>query len=199
MTPYKYTASTDFIKNLSFDYVEVYSFQRGKEFEENSKLLQSEYESLKTKKEKFDSLPISEEDRLLELNQLLRVTQYLLDENGQFHPSSKKTHTFKHGDPHIERIKAILLTEITEIPQWLCAPIYRDALVFFSKDNKIVTVLNICLSCQYMETNRFNHIHSDYITYDLFKHFFIDIGHDVENPEYFASDDLNTIKWRQKK
>jgi hypothetical protein len=198
MTPYTYIASTEFIANLTFDYVETYSFQRGTEFEENRKLILVEYDRLKAKKEKLDNLSSDEEVRFLELNGLLGFTQYLLNDKGQFHPSSKKTNIFKYNDPNIYRIKTILQTEINEVPRWLCAPIYRDALVFY-KDKEIVTTLNVCLSCQYMETKMFNHINGDYKTYDLFKRFFIDIGHDVEDPEYFALDDINKMKAKYKK
>jgi len=196
MTNYTYIASTEFINNLTFDYVETYSFQRGTEFEENRKLIQAEYDQLKVKKEKLDNLPTDEEVRFLELNGLLGFTQYLLNDKGQFHPSSKRTNIFNHNDSNIDRIKNILLTEINEIPRWMCAPVYRDALVFY-KANKIITTLNVCLSCQYMETKMFNHINGDYKTYDLFKRFFIDIGHDVEDPEYFPLDDIDKLKQKK--
>ena len=39
----------------------------------------------------------------------------------------------------------------------------------------------------------------DYETYDLFKRFFIDIGHDVEDPEHFVLDDINKLKSKYKK
>jgi hypothetical protein len=184
--PYVYIASVDFINSLTFDYIETYSFQRGLEFEENKKLMKVEYDRLKVRKEARNNLSPAEEMRFLELNGLVGFTQYLLNAEGKFHPSSKKTNTFKNRDKNIERIKNILQTEITEVPRWLCAPEYRDALVFYGKNNKIITTLNICLSCQYMETKMFSHIDGDYKTYDLLKRFFIDIGHEVENTEYFS-------------
>lgn len=179
MTPYTYISSTEFITNLTFDYVETYSFQRGTEFEENQKIIQVEYDNLKERKEKINNLSIDEQVRFLDLNKILGFTQYLLNNEGEFHLSSKRTNIFKQNDPNIDRIKAILQTEIKEIPNWLCAPIYRDAFVFY-KDSEIVTTLNICLSCNYMETTMFNHINADYKTYELLNRFFIDIGHKVE-------------------
>jgi hypothetical protein len=198
LKPYTYITSIDFITNLTFDYVESYSFQRGIEFEENKKLIKIEYEKLKVRKEKRNNLSSNEEIRFSELDKLLGVTQYLLNNEGQFHYSSEKINTFKKNDQNLERIKNILQTEIVEIPRWLCAPEYRDALVFYNSDNKIVTSLNVCLSCQYMESSIFNHIDGDYKTYDLLKRFFIDLGHNVENPEYFPLDDLNKLKEKYK-
>lgn len=200
MTPrYTYISSTDFVKSLTFDYVETYSFQRGTEFEENKKLAQAEYDRLKIRKETLDNLSFDEEQSFVNLNGLLRHTQYLINDKGQFHSSSKKTNTFSQGDLKIDKIKNILLTEINDIPRWLCSPVYRDALVFYSSDRKIVSTLNICLSCQYMETKMFDHINGDYKTYDLFKRFFIDIGHDIEDADYFALDELNKLKSKYKK
>ena len=49
-----------------------------------------------------------------------------------------------------------------------------------------------------METKMFDHINGDYETYDLFKRFFIDIGHEVEDSDYLALDDLNKLKNKYK-
>jgi hypothetical protein len=180
MTAYTYTASPYFITTLTFDHVETYSFQRGAAFEKERKEMQDEFTKLKVRKDKRNNLTASEEERYLELNSLVGFTQYLLNDKGQFHPSAQKTNTFQSNNPNIDRIKSILLTEVVDIPQWMCAPVYRDAIVFYDKDNKIMTTLNICFSCQNMETVMFKHINGDFKTYDLLKHFFFEIGHEVE-------------------
>jgi hypothetical protein len=193
-TPYHYISSIDYINSFTFDYVEVYTFQRGADFEESLKLIKPEYDRLKVRKERRNNLTPAEEDRFLELNTLLGFTQYILSENGQFHPSSKKTNTFQFSDPEVVRLTSILRTEVREIPRWLCAPVYRDAIVFYDKHNNIISTLNICLSCQYMETKMFNLLNADYETYDLLKRFFIDIGHDVEDPTKFVLDDMKKMR-----
>lgn len=171
-TSYTYTASTEFINNLIFEYVETYSFQRGADFEENLTSIRSEYNRLKVRKEKQNNLTKLEEKRFLEMDGLLGSTQYLLNGKGEFHPSSKKINTFQFDDPAVLKLTKILRTEIGEVPRWLCSPIYRDAVVFYDKESNIVSTLNVCLSCQYMETRMFNHINGDYETYDLLKRFF---------------------------
>lgn len=200
MTPrYTYISSTDFISDLTFAYVETYSFQRGTEYELQQKIFNKEYDKLKTRNSKFNDLTIEEEERFLVLDKLCGFTQYLLDDTNQFHYSSKKTNTFGSTDAKIEMLKNILSTEIIDIPSWMCAPTYRDAFVFYNNENKIVSVLNVCLSCQYMETTKFNHINGDWKTYDLLKRFFIEIGHKVEDPEHFALKDLEHLKSKYKK
>ena len=175
---YTYTTSTEFINSFSFDYVETYSFQRGKQFHVQQKKLEKEYEKLKKRKSK---LTIEEEERLFILNGLCGQTQYLLNETNQLHYSNIKTSTFSFADPKTNLLKSILNTEIKDIPSWMCGPIYRDAFVFYDKEDKIVSVLNICLSCEYMETMKFNFVNGDYKTYELLKIFFINIGHDIED------------------
>ena len=62
----------------------------------------------------------------------------------------------------------------------MCAPIYRDAIVFYDLNKEIISTLNVCLSCEYMETKMFNHINADVETYNLMREFFIGLGHKVE-------------------
>lgn len=177
---YKYISSIDYINSLEFDYIETYSFQRGIAFEETLKLLKPEYARLKVRRERRNNLSETEEVRFLELNGLLGFTQYLMNDKGQFHPSCIRVSTFKNNDPEVTRLTSILCTEIVETESWLCAPMYRDAVVFYNKSAEIVSVLNVCLSCNYMETEMFNHITGDSKTYDLLKAFFLEIGDDVE-------------------
>jgi hypothetical protein len=44
----------------------------------------------------------------------------------------------------------------------------------------------------------YTYINADFQTYDLLKKFFIGVGHDVENPNYFFMDDINKIKENNK-
>ncbi len=198
-TPYKYTSTLDYIHNLVFDYIETYSFQRGIEYEENRKQDMYVYLNLSDRKEKNNDLTQIEETLFADLQSLLGFTQYLMNENGQFHPSSRNINTFQYSDPLVERLSDILKTEIRFIPRLLCGPTYRDAIVFYSKSNEIVSVLNVCLECQYMETKMFNHINGEYETYDLLKRFLIDIGHDVEEPTKYPFDELKMLSEKHNK
>lgn len=184
MTNYTYVSSVDYINNLTFDYVETYSFQRGTDYEENLKVIKSEYNRLKVRKEKRNNLTESEELRFSELKSHLGFT-LLINDKGQFHPSSKMIATFHCSDVMVERLRNILKTEVNDIPMWMCAPIYRDAIVFYNQAAEIISVLHVCLSCEYMATKAFHHINGDNEMYKLLKRYFIDIGHDVENATKF--------------
>lgn len=192
--PYVYTALKDYIDNLTFDYIETYSFQRGEDFEDELRSIKPEYATLKVRKEKRNNLTQAEEARFSELHELLAFTQYLVNEKGEFHPSSRKKNTFQSEDPIVQRLRHILGKKTNYVPMYLCAPTYRDAIVFYKKERTIVSVLNVCLSCLYMETKKFNHLKADYETYDLLKTLFLEIGHEVENPEKSLLDELEHIK-----
>lgn len=177
---YTYTPSTDFADSLDFSFMETYSFQRGESYEANLKLHQEEYDRLSAGRQRNGNLSLAEEARWNELNALVGYTQYLVNAQGQFHLSSQKTGNFERKSPTVIRLLEIMRTEIKHVPRFLCAPTYRDAIVFYRADREIVSVLNVCLSCQYMETQMFKHINADQHTYDLLSQFFRDIGHKTE-------------------
>ncbi|MDJ1501676.1 hypothetical protein [Xanthocytophaga agilis] len=189
-----YKDAPDYIESLDFDYIETYSFQRGEEYEKNQKLFQTEYDLVKSRKGQGEILTTHDENRFKKLHELLYYKDYLLNDAGQFHPSSKRINFFINGDPVIDKIRLILQTEVVETPRWLCKPEYRDAMVFYDKSGKVISVLNVCLSCEYMATDRFHQIRGDRRTYYLLKKFFIEIGHEVEDPEYFILEEMERMK-----
>ena len=182
MSQYKYKSSIKYIDELKFDHIETYSFQRGTSYEDSLKKDRSEYEKLRVRKEKRNNLLPEEEARFAGLDSL-RQFRNLINEAGQFHPTSEKTHTFNADDEVVTRLREILHTDINNVPAWMCAPLYRDAIVFRDKTGRIVSCLNVCLDCEYMETKMYHHINGDAKTYLLLREFFIYLGHKVE-PKY---------------
>lgn len=177
---YIYTSSIDYINNLEFEYFETYSFQRGYEFEEKKKALTHEYiELTKLEKTKIGRTAI-EDARLAELTAEINGQQKMIIENGQFHYTCQKMNSFRSTDTETDRLKNILRSEIVHIPAWLCAPFYRDAIVFYNLHGEIVSALNICLSCEYMQIGSFHFINADGKTYKLLSGFFKEIGHKIE-------------------
>lgn len=197
-SPYTYTPAPDYISSLEFDYIETYSLQRGEIYEKEIKLLKTESDKLKVRKDKRSDFSIKEEQRLEELLSII-YTGYLIDKEGEFHFSAEKTNTYRKGNTQIEKLLEALNTPVNEVPMFLCAPEYRDAVVFYDASGKIVSVLNVCLSCAYMETEMFHHINGDYETYDHLKRFFIKAGHKVEEPNKFYMDMINKMKQKYSK
>ncbi|MDR3011015.1 MAG: hypothetical protein LBV59_24025 [Sphingobacterium sp.] len=173
--------SADYINGFPFDYIETYSLQRGKEYNALIQILKPERHNLKVRKEKRNNLTDSEEIRLSELDALLGATQYLIDSTGRFHFSSQRTNTFICGNEEISLLKNILLTKTTNVNNWMCAPIYRDAIVFYKSSGEIISVLNICLSCEAMALDSSKQVTADSSTYGMLRKFFKEIGHHVES------------------
>lgn len=172
--------SSHYIRSLAFDYIETYSFQRGDEYQAAMQVLKPERNRLKVRKQKRNNLNENEEIRLTELDALFDVTQYLIDDKGRFHFSSQRTNTFRYDNEVINLIKNILLTKTTDVSNWMCAPIYRDAIVFYKSSGEIISALNICLSCEAMAIDCSNQIVAGSGTYEMLRKFFKEIGHPVE-------------------
>jgi hypothetical protein len=191
---YTYITSKEFITNLEFTYAETYSFQRGEVYENTNKSFKEEYERLTRRNEKRNNLTNEEKERLSFLKESCGFTQYLVNSEGEFHYSAQKTNTFQANSIEIQEVKIILKMPIQEKISLMCAPFYRDAIVFYDKNNSILEVLNVCLSCLHLETKPFAHINADFRTYDALKRFFINIGHDVEKPDYSFEDDIKKMQ-----
>lgn len=114
---------------------------------------------------------------------------------------SKRTGIFKNDHPTAERIKEILQTEIEESMAFLCMPIYREALVFYDSNDKIVSLLNICLTCLELHAAPHNRIKGDYKAFEWLRRLFQGLGHEIENPEYSIIEDIQrqVEKFRKRK
>lgn len=174
-------SSSDYINGFSFDYIETFSLQRGEEYNAVIQMLKPERNGLKVRKEKRNNLNENEEIRLIELNSLLGVTQYLIDNTGRFHFSMERINTFQFDNEVVSLLKNILFTKTTDVNNWMCAPIYRDAIVFYKSSGEIVSVLNICLSCEAMAIDSCNQVVADSSTFEMLRKFFKEIGHPVES------------------
>jgi hypothetical protein len=114
----------------------------------------------------------------------------LVKEESLFQPGSKRTGTFKNDHPTAERIKESLQTDIEDSMAYLCAPVYREALVFYDSNNKVVSLLNICLTCLNLHAAPHNRIKCDYKAYEWLRRLFQGLGHEIENPEYSIIEDI---------
>jgi len=178
--------SEDYIKELDFDYLETHSFNR------LNPLLAVEYDEL-LQRGRHDRLQASDMKRLEELERLYNGFELLIDERGTFHHSSERISIFRRDDPEVVRFKQIMQMEVIECLHMLCAPYYRDAVVFYDSSGKIVSVLNVCLSCKHMTTGD-HQLRADFEVYDLLKKFFLDNGHRVEEPHSFLMDQFGDKK-----
>lgn len=178
--------SADYIKGLNFDYIETYSFNR------LDPLLTIEFDKLSQRRQQ-GRLSVPDMNRFEELNSLYNGSELLLDDNRNFHHSCEKMSTFQIDNPQILHFKQIMQMEIVECFHMLCAPYYRDAVVFYNSSGQVVSVLNICLSCHHMTTGH-QKLKADFEVYDLLKKFLLSNGHRIENPDYFLMNEFGDMK-----
>lgn len=149
LTEYVDIPAPDYINGLEFDYIETWYFLKGDLYEQWVKDHPGHYSS------------------------------YIFDDELQIHPTAQKTGTFLAGSAEVLKIKESLKTVDTVKAVSACAPIYREAILFFDKDKNLVSALNICLSCEYMSLNNSQHIDASNTCYEQLREFFISIGHEI--------------------
>ncbi|OQP57995.1 hypothetical protein [Niastella populi] len=179
--------TAEYIDSIVFDYVETWSFNR----EPEEKQVNAEYEQVRS----IEDI----EERLTAYTVLERKYAVLINDAGQFHPFAKKINTFKSDHPLSARLKQVLQTPIEQKFSLLCAPVYRDALVFYDHKNNVVSNLNICFACMYMYAAPHQDIKADYKTYDWLKTLLLENGHEIENREYSIIADVEKMKQKLRK
>lgn len=159
-----------FIENLNFSYFKTYSLLRLEESRNYNDDL-----NIKLKKE------IDEIERNEILSLRIRGTKELLLRTGLPHPTAKETGVFTKNNTEYKVLQQILKTEFVEQHDWMCAPVFREMIVFYDNNNNAVSLLNVCLSCGRIEDGFQNDIETDYTVFDKLKVFFLKIGHLVED------------------
>jgi hypothetical protein len=144
-----------YLDKLDYEFIETYSFKRGTKLD------------LQLIKEGF----------------ILNGTSLILDKSGRLDVTAEKIATIKKGTDENEKIISIVNKSLNDIPSWMCAPFYRDALFFFTVDNQIVDTLNICFECSYMQDMRGNFIDADQKTYDELQLLLKSLGHIIQKDE----------------
>ena len=172
--------SKEFIHNIEFEYIETYSLLRGEKYQNEYKSLKKEFNTLSAKNKRQRTEP-NEITRLKEIEKFVGFTQYLTNSEGNFHFSAEKIGLINKNDVRINELKKILSKKVVNKIEWMCAPIYRDAIVLYNLKNEIIKILNVCFSCEYMETENKIHIIADTKTYEKLKKFLLKIGHKIEN------------------
>lgn len=166
----------DFIENINFDYFETYSFQRKGDFEI--------YENLFNKYNlSNDSLSKEEETELKELRRKLSL--YTQKNNFIFTDKEKLNDTaelvFKSDkltNLNKELIK-IMKIPFIDCDDWMCAPIYRDAILFYDNNDQLINGINICFKCNnVIDLNR-KDILTDRVVYEKLKLFLQSVGHKI--------------------
>jgi len=166
-------------KVFDFDYLETYSFQRGSDYE---KIIQNKEELYHQfiNRSKLKILSFEENQEMNFLSSHLDSTQFLFDKNNALHFSAEKIKKFFRNENESKELIKIFKTKTKKIPSWMCAPVYRDAIVFYDRENQITEVLNICFSCEFIQNSSHDFMDTDESVYESLKKLLLSIGHQIE-------------------
>ena len=171
----------DFYKNLEFKYFETYSLQRGTSYEKIFTAKESQFNQLLLKKATKEIISIDESKELDILDSQLNRLQFLFNEDKEKHYSAERIKNSNSSEDEILELHNILSIKTQKIPSWMCAPIYRDAIVFYNDKSEVVDVLNICFSCEFMQNLNQEFIDADESVYESLKIFLLKFGHKINS------------------
>lgn len=167
------TTTSDFIKNIEYQYIKTYSFQRGGDYDIIESYYQKRSEGIVTKEEK-------DEYRQMKNVEERRYLTRILDTKGELDKSTILVSDFEKQSISNQQLTSILDIEIKEERLWMCPPTYRDAILFFDFNEKLVGGFNICFECERIESIQGEHVKTDYKVFDLLKAFLISNGHPIK-------------------
>lgn len=71
----------------------------------------------------------------------------IVDRKGRVHQSAKEIKVWRSQESGLNRIFQILKIKFEDRYDWMCGRIYREAIVFYSNQDNVVGILNICFDC----------------------------------------------------
>lgn len=176
--------SADYINSFDFEYCRTYSFQRT--------------EAPMTSKE-LDEVRTQEQNRIPGKQIQSPYLERILDTEGNLNQTAVMIREIDKSDGAYTTLSDYLKTEIEEEILFLCAPIYRDAILFYNAKHDLVEGINICFECDRIESIYGAHISTDFKTFKYLKQLLLQLGHSIEYPEEFKADDILATMQKNKK
>ncbi|GAB3294514.1 hypothetical protein [Hymenobacter tenuis] len=144
-------ATSEYWSGLSFDYIITYSLHRGPKWDQLLAVLAKEKQVNRRLLVSADSVQLAAlRSRLKEIERQNGVGPRLTDENNSYNITASPVATLRRDSEAVTELERIFLTPYRERDSWMCAPVFRDALAFYSAQDELVGVLNICFQCSIM-------------------------------------------------
>jgi hypothetical protein len=143
---------------LDYEFIETYSFNRGPKFE----------------------------SQLMENNLYMSglVSMPILNAFKQFNDTANRLAVIRKDTQEHYVLKNIISKQFVGKIDWMCAPFYRDALIFKTNDDQIAESLSICFECGHMQNSNGDYIQADEEVYTELKSLLKSLGHNIQNNEY---------------
>lgn len=163
-----------------FDHVVTYSFNRGPRLEQLLQAAEQEMQELRRQ------LLTSTGARLQQLRAAIRRCEAigaeqdrLLLTTGPATFNSTATPIAQPAAATVAEIGALLRRPVVQRFDWMCAPVYRDALAFCTADGRLLSVLNICFQCDQLMTDVGQQVQADASVYRALKTLLQGLGHPI--------------------
>lgn len=184
--------SSDFWDSLHFKYIKTYSINRDVidyELELRKKRcyslerLISEFSILTAEEvkvaKKFRNDTRQEEEQQTKNHIQTQLNKEVINENGFLDKDAKFVSLIEKHTHSFTLLKRILFLSVNRSATTMCWPVYRDAIVFYDDEDKIVNQLTICFECLYLQDMYKNNIESDWDNFKYLKEFLFLQGHKV--------------------
>ncbi|RTQ51463.1 hypothetical protein EJV47_06575 [Hymenobacter gummosus] len=164
-----------------FEYVTTYSFNRGSALQEQLRANEQLIEA--TKQELATARYMRQAALHRQLAELEQAGEYiaLLTPAGSISPLACPIAQSNRHPGLVERLGAILTAPVKLHMVSGCRPIYRDALVFHDAAGRIVSVLNICFQCLYLQAVNGKFLEVDVATYEQLRQLLQSLGHPISD------------------
>lgn len=174
---------TEFIQNLNFEYSISYSGLRGEKF--LSLEIENKKEIEQIEKE-IESARFMQKTRLKNRIEYLEteINAYnsrIINKDGKLHKSTEIVRKFEKSSEDIKSIFKILNFKFEEQAFTMCPLIRRDSIAFYSNEDKIVGILQMCFSCWWIKNENEEDFEVDHKIFPVFKEKLIELGHQIEN------------------
>ena len=172
-----------YIESLNFDYIKTYSGFRGEQFEQFKKECVIKIKALQTSLETarhMQQTKIQKEISDLE-EELWLGNIRVINKDGTLHQSGKMIAKIQKEDKLIQNIFDAFTLPIHEVYHTLCIPIFRDVIVFYSKENTIVGILHLCFECTEVKNENEERFDLNQKSYGIIKNILKRVGHQIDD------------------
>jgi hypothetical protein len=161
---------SEFWTRQRFSYLVTYSFQRGAELTALKEQLRQQLNTAR-----YMQRPAIQQ----QLSKLEHPAITLTEGLGAVHPTASAVMRLASHSAEVQQLTDALVRASKQECYAMCLPIYRDALAFNNEADELVSVLNICFQCLYMQTNQQEHVEADMATYDFLQTFLLRLGYPI--------------------
>ena len=172
-----------YLQKINFGYVKTFSGLRGDKF---AKLEAETKTKIKALEQDLTTARYMQKARIqAEIKRLTNLicpeNNLLIDTQGVLHPSATEILHVKYSDHIVKRIFEILAMDYEDQGLFLCIPVYRDAVVFYSSDDQIQGIIHICFECYTMINEDIQEFDVNMDIYPLLKSLLTELGHEIDS------------------